>query len=69
MTLSIDPARVMAGRVPNEGDLCVASVTSQEDHGYIMDVGCTTTRGFLPQGAAKKLVFSYIDSLILAREM
>ncbi|XP_023328574.1 protein RRP5 homolog isoform X2 [Eurytemora carolleeae] len=52
--VSVDPNHVMAGRIPGEGDLCVASILSKEDHGYIMDVGNKTVRGFIPNKAAAK---------------
>ena len=39
---------------PGEGELCVTSLISKEDHGYITDIGCSTTKGFLSNKAAQK---------------
>ena len=44
VVLTLDPAVAMGGRVLLQGELCVAAVASKEDHGYIMDIGCTTVR-------------------------
>ena len=44
----LSPDRVMAGRLPGVGELCTAGVESKEDHGYIMDIGSNTVRGFVP---------------------
>ena len=46
--LSLAPDRVLAGRLPGVGELCTAGVESKEDHGYIMDIGSNTVRGFVP---------------------
>lgn len=54
VVLSMDPAVAMGGRIPQQGELCLAAVSSQEDHGYIMDIGSMTVRGFLPNKAAGK---------------
>jgi len=54
LVVSTDPKLVMAGRVPGEGELCVTSLISKEDHGYITDIGCSTTKGFLSNKAAQK---------------
>ena len=37
-----------------EGDLICGSIMSEEDHGYMMDVGNSTVRGFLSKKAAQK---------------
>ena len=34
----------MGGRIPQQGELCIAAVSSQEDHSYIMDIGSMTVR-------------------------
>jgi len=52
--LSLAPTRVMAGRLPGVGEICTAAVESREDHGYIMDIGSTTVRGFVPSKAMAK---------------
>jgi len=54
VVLTMDPAVTMGGRIPQQGELCIAAVSSQEDHGYIMDIGSMTVRGFLPNKAATK---------------
>jgi len=54
VVLSMDPSVAMGGRIPQQGELCLAAVSSQEDHGYIMDIGSTTIRGFLPNKSAAK---------------
>eukprot|EP00088_Acartia_fossae_P015650 TRINITY_DN1860_c0_g1_i2.p1 TRINITY_DN1860_c0_g1~~TRINITY_DN1860_c0_g1_i2.p1 ORF type:complete len:1447 (+),score=367.26 TRINITY_DN1860_c0_g1_i2:45-4343(+) len=54
VSVSTDPKLLMATRIPDVGDLCMASVISKEDHGYIMDIGSKTIRGFLPNKAAEK---------------
>ena len=41
---TMDPAVTMGGRIPQQGELCIAAVSSQEDHGYIMDIGSMTVR-------------------------
>ena len=41
-------------RLPNVGDIITASVTSKEDHGYIMDIGSNTVRGFVPSKTMTK---------------
>jgi len=53
--LSMAPTRVLAGRLPGVGELCTAGVESREDHGYIMDIGSTTVRGFVPNKAMAKM--------------
>ena len=47
VTVSLAPARVLGQRVFAVGDLVRAAVASREDHGYIMDVGSNTVRGFV----------------------
>ena len=37
------------------GELVTASVTSKEDHGYIMDIGSNTIRGFVPNKTMSKV--------------
>ena len=36
------------------GEIITASVTSKEDHGYIMDIGSNTIRGFVPNKTMSK---------------
>jgi len=55
LILSLWPSRVGASRVPSQGDICCAAVSSKEDHGYIMDIGSTTVRGFVSNKAMSKL--------------
>jgi len=45
--LSLAPNRVSAGRAPGQGEILTAAVSSKEDHGYIMDLGSNTLRGFV----------------------
>ena len=45
--LSLAPGRVSAGRSPGQGEILTAAVSSKEDHGYIMDLGSNTVRGFV----------------------
>ena len=45
--LSLAPARLSAGRSPAGGEIVTAAVSSKEDHGYIMDLGSPTIRGFV----------------------
>ena len=45
--LSLAPGRVSAGRSPGQGEILTAAVSSKEDHGYIMDLGSNTMRGFV----------------------
>ena len=45
--LSLAPGRVSAGRSPGQGEILTAAVSSKEDHGYIMDLGSPTIRGFV----------------------
>ena len=47
VTVSLAPNRVLGPRVFAVGDLVRAAVASKEDHGYIMDVGSNTVRGFV----------------------
>jgi len=54
LILSLSPSRVSSGRLPNVGDIITASVTSKEDHGYIMDIGSNTVRGFVPSKTMTK---------------
>ena len=42
-------------RVPGMGELITASVSSREDHGYIMDIGSNTIRGFVPAKTMSKV--------------
>ena len=37
------------------GELVTASVSSREDHGYIMDIGSNTIRGFVPAKTMSKV--------------
>ena len=37
------------------GELVTASVSSKEDHGYIMDIGSNTIRGFVPNKTMSKV--------------
>ena len=37
------------------GELITASVSSREDHGYIMDIGSNTIRGFVPAKTMTKV--------------
>ena len=37
------------------GELITASVSSREDHGYIMDIGSNTIRGFVPAKTMSKV--------------
>ena len=53
--LSLAPARVSAGRSPAVGEIVTAAVSSQEDHGYIMDLGSNTIRGFATAKLMSKL--------------
>ena len=53
--LSLAPARVSAGRSPAVGEILTAAVTSKEDHGYIMDLGSNTIRGFVTTKLMSKL--------------
>ena len=41
-------------RLANVGDIMTCSVTSKEDHGYIMDIGSNTVRGFVPSKTMAK---------------
>ena len=45
--LSLAPGRVLAGRAPAQGEIITAAIASKEDHGYIMDLGSNTMRGFV----------------------
>ena len=51
---TMDPAVTMGGRIPQQGELCIAAVASQEDHGYIMDIGSMTVRYKLLESFAFK---------------
>ena len=42
-------------RIPNMGEIVTASVSSREDHGYIMDIGSNTIRGFVPAKTMSKV--------------
>jgi len=53
--LSMAPTRLLGGRLPGVGELCTAGVESKEDHGYIMDIGSTTVRGFVTNKAMAKV--------------
>ena len=37
------------------GEILTASITSKEDHGYIMDIGSNTIRGFVPAKTMSKV--------------
>ena len=37
------------------GEIVTASVSSREDHGYIMDIGSNTIRGFVPAKTMSKV--------------
>jgi len=53
ISATLNPSNIMAGRIPEVGDICVCSVQSVEDHGYLMDIGSKTARGFLPRKNAQ----------------
>ena len=53
--LSLAPTRVSAGRSPAVGEILTAAVASKEDHGYIMDLGSNTIRGFVTAKLMSKL--------------
>ena len=55
VTLSLAPQRVLGPRLFGPGDLVVAAVESREDHGYIVDVGSATVRGFVTNKAMGKV--------------
>jgi len=55
LILSLSPSRVMDGRLPVVGELCTAAIESKEDHGYILDIGSTTVRGFVPNKSMSKI--------------
>ena len=38
------------------GEIVTASVSSREDHGYIMDIGSNTIRGFVPAKTMSKVI-------------
>ena len=42
-------------RIPGMGEILTASITSKEDHGYIMDLGSNTIRGFVPSKTMTKV--------------
>ena len=43
------------------GELVTASVSSREDHGYIMDIGSNTIRGFVPAKTMSKVsILNYV---------
>ena len=52
VVLTIDPAVTMRGRILQQGELCIAAVSSQEDHRYIMDIGSMTVRYKLSESFA-----------------
>ncbi|XP_047994064.1 protein RRP5 homolog isoform X2 [Leguminivora glycinivorella] len=50
--LSMMPQHVNSGRTHSDllkGDILQAAVSSVEDHGYVMDIGISNTRAFLPK--------------------
>ncbi|KAL0819380.1 hypothetical protein ABMA28_007497 [Loxostege sticticalis] len=50
--LSMMPQHIYSGRTHvdlQKGDLLQAAVASEEDHGYVMDIGIPNTRPFLPK--------------------
>ncbi|CAH2044792.1 unnamed protein product, partial [Iphiclides podalirius] len=54
LMLSMMPQHVNSGRPQSElhkGALLQAAVSSVEDHGYVMDIGISNTRAFLPKAA------------------
>ena len=55
VVLSMAPARVMGPRVLAAGEVVRAAVASMEDHGWIMDVGSNTVRGFVTAKAMARL--------------
>ncbi|KPJ17014.1 Protein RRP5-like [Papilio machaon] len=55
LMLSMMPQHVNAGRPHNElhkGAMLQAAVSSVEDHGYVMELGISNTRAFLPKNAS-----------------
>ena len=45
------------------GEIVTASVSSREDHGYIMDIGSNTIRGFVPAKTMSKVcIITTLDS-------
>ena len=46
---------MLGPRLLAPGDLLAAAIQSREDHGYIMDVGSQTVRGFVTSKAMAKL--------------
>ncbi|CAK1583955.1 unnamed protein product [Parnassius mnemosyne] len=55
LMLSLMPQHINAGRSHSDlhrGALLQAAVSSVEDHGYVMDIGISNTRAFLPKTAA-----------------
>ena len=45
VVLTMDPAvTTTGGRILQQGELCIAAVSSQKDHRYIMDIGSMTVR-------------------------
>jgi len=55
LMLSMAPVRLLGGRLPGVGEICTAAVESKEDHGFIMDIGSNTVRGFVPSKAMAKV--------------
>ncbi|CAG5004356.1 unnamed protein product [Parnassius apollo] len=55
LMLSMMPQHINSGRSHSDlhrGALLQAAVSSVEDHGYVMDIGISNTRAFLPKTAA-----------------
>ena len=67
VTVSLAPNRVLGPRAFAVGDLVRAAVSSKEDHGYIMDVGSNTVRGFVTsKGMGKAVGSGEVGSVIWA---
>ena len=67
VTVSLAPNRVLGPRSFAVGDLVRAAVSSKEDHGYIMDVGSNTVRGFVTsKGMGKAVGSGEVGSVIWA---
>ena len=67
VTVSLAPNRVLGPRTFAVGDLVRAAVSSKEDHGYIMDVGSNTVRGFVTsKGMGKAVGSGEVGSVIWA---
>jgi ribosomal protein S1 len=61
VNVTLDPKMVMANRNLKQGDLCVASVKSKEEYGYVMKLEGTKCSGFLSKDSAD----SYCNNLPL----